>query len=90
MTRETANSALTVEVPFVQIKHHLDHAPRSQLCWFVVLLKLPGDVAVVASNAERTGNECHCRIQLRCRDVFEDLYVLESLCGGLSRGLLLS
>ncbi len=52
MTREATNRSLAVESSFVQIKHHLDHAPRSQLGWLVVLLKLPGYVAVVAPNAE--------------------------------------
>ena len=52
MTGVTSNRALTVEAAFVQIKHHLDHATRSQLGWLVVFVEAVGDVAVAAADAE--------------------------------------
>src|SRR5262249_16508760 len=83
MTRVTTDRALTVEASFVQIAHHLNHPTRCQLGWLVIFIEAGSDVAVIAFHGERAGDEGHRRIQLGCRNSFENLNVFEALFGGL-------
>ena len=83
MAGETTNRALAVEVSLVDVKHHLNHAPRGEFCWLVVLIKLVRDMAIIASHAQRAGDESHRWIQLRSGESFKDLYVLVFLFGSL-------
>lgn len=83
MTGETTDRALTIEAPLVQIEHHLNHAPCSQLGRLIVFIETTRDVTVIAPHAERAGDESHSRLELRRREAFEDLDILESLLGSL-------
>jgi hypothetical protein len=82
MTGVTGHGVLDVEVSFVDIQDHLDHAPGGEFCWFVVLIELIG-VAIAASHAKRSGDESHGWIQLSGGKIFEYLNVLEALPGSL-------
>jgi hypothetical protein len=83
MTGEATDRALIVEAPLIQIEHHLNHTPCSQLRGLVVLIETVRHVAIIASHAERAGDKSHRGFQLRRREAFEDLNVLESLLGSL-------
>src|SRR5687767_4926129 len=90
MTRVAANSFLSVERPFVEVKHHPDHSTRSLFGSLVILLE-GVRMAVVAFHPQRAGDERHGRLQLRGWQSFEDLNVFVHLFGSLnlqSRNLL--
>jgi len=82
MTGVTSHRVLPVEVAFVDVQDHLDHAACGEFRRLVVLIELI-DVAIVAFHAQRPGDESHSWIELSGGKIFEYLDVLEALPGGL-------
>ena len=88
MARRTSHPLASLERASVDVADHLHHLAGGLFGFLLVLVEAPlrtDDVTVIATHAERGGNELHRRPELLGRKIFQYLDVLEVFDGGLAR-----
>ena len=77
MTRITTDPALPIEILLVDGEHHLHHFSRGLFGLLVILLESVMNVAELALDSERSGDELHGRKQIVGGNVLQYLHILE-------------